>query len=109
MFLSPFLEGAVSHHPLAFAQDFPQLGTVDAYAKAQRSPLFFLQLAAPLWMAATIGEESLRQTLEDYRNQEATMQADGVPLLRVALHTPVIYKSPQKGAGLRISLSLPLS
>ena len=88
-------------------QDFPQLGTLDAYAKAQRSPLFFLQLAAPLWMAATIGEESLRQTLEDYRNQEATMQAEGVPslpLLRVALHTPVIYKSPQKGAGLRISL-----
>eukprot|EP00439_Symbiodinium_sp_Y106_P048485 s2204_g6.t1 len=81
-------------------QDFPQLGTVDAYAKAQRSPLFFLQLAAPLWMAATIGEESLRQTLEDYRNQEATMQADGVPLLRVALHTPVIYKSPQKGGKL---------
>ncbi|CAE7430863.1 unnamed protein product, partial [Symbiodinium sp. CCMP2456] len=81
-------------------QDFPQLGTLDAYAKAQRSPLFFLQLAAPLWMAATIGEESLRQTLEDYRNQEATTQAEGVPLLRVALHTPVIYKSPQKGGKL---------
>eukprot|EP00439_Symbiodinium_sp_Y106_P080404 s1121_g19.t1 len=74
--------------PLDFEEHFPPLQLSDAYIETekQRSPELFLRLAAVVWTAASHGVAALDQAL-------GALRKGSVPLDRVALNTPVMYRS----------------
>eukprot|EP00439_Symbiodinium_sp_Y106_P016938 s5803_g2.t1 len=85
--------------PLNFEEHFPPLSTQDMYVDSDKQlcPDLFLRLAAVLWKAASQGMQTLELALWALRQR-------GMPLVKLALHTPVLYKS----GGRHRSLSGPL-
>ncbi|OLP90952.1 hypothetical protein AK812_SmicGene27398 [Symbiodinium microadriaticum] len=85
--------------PLDFEEHFPPLQLSDAYIETekQQSPELFLRLAAVVWTAASHGVTALDQAL-------GALRKGNVPLDRLALNTPVMYRS----GGRSRSLSGPL-
>ena len=84
---------------LTFANHFPPLRTEDMYVDSDKQlcPDLFLRLAAIVWTAASQGISTLETTLLE-------LQQYGMPLVKFAINTPVVYKS----GGRHRSLSGPL-
>ena len=84
---------------LNLQEHFPPLQQQDMYVDLDKQlfPDLFLRLAAVVWTAAFQGISTLRQALDELRRR-------GMPLVRLALHTPILYKS----GGRHRSLSGPL-
>ncbi|CAE7214474.1 SYP124 [Symbiodinium microadriaticum] len=85
--------------PLNFEEHFPPLSKQDMYVDSDKQfcPDLFLRLAAVVWKAASQGMQTLELALWELRQR-------GMPLVKLALHTPVLYKS----GGRHRSLSGPL-
>ncbi|CAE7839974.1 unnamed protein product [Symbiodinium sp. CCMP2592] len=71
--------------PLDFEEHFPPLQLSDAYIETEKQRRF-LRLAAVVWTAASHGVAALDQAL-------GALRKGSVPLDRVALNTPVMYRS----------------
>ena len=74
--------------PLDVEEHFPPLQLADSYCDEDKqwSPELFLRLASVVWTAASHGVQALNHALE-------ALQQCSVPLDRLALNTPVIYRS----------------
>ncbi|CAE7240182.1 inlI [Symbiodinium sp. CCMP2456] len=85
--------------PLNFEEHFPPLSKQDMYVDSDKQlcPDLFLRVAAVVWKAASQGMQTLELALWELRQR-------GMPLVKLALHTPVLYKS----GGRHRSLSGPL-